>query len=165
MKHLKLYEQFDFDENDPFGEEIKYTKSTFLSWLKNRYPDENIWSEIKEINCYNKQLTSLEGIENLINLERLYCEYNRLTSLKEIENLVNLKELDCSGNELTGLEGIENLVNLKEFDCHSNMLTTLEGIENLVNLKELWCYDNRLTIQYRNYLRDYCKKKRIKFNL
>ena len=31
MKHLKLYEQFD--ENDPFGEEIEYVKQTFLCLL------------------------------------------------------------------------------------------------------------------------------------
>jgi len=137
MKHLKLYEQFD--ENDPFGEEIEYIKQTFLSWLRNKYPDENTWNKITEIDCHNNQLTSLEGIENLVNLKFLYCYDNQLTSLKEIENLVNLKELYCSNNQLT----------------------SLEGIENLVSLEHLYCYDNQFTIEYKNYLRDYCKKRKI----
>ena len=115
MKHLKLYEQFD--ENDPFGEEIEYVKPTFLSWLKKNYPDENKWNEITVIDCSNKNLTSLEGIENLVNLKFLYCYDNQLTSLKEIENLVNLRRL--------------------------------------------YCPNNQFTIEYKNYLRDYCKKRKI----
>jgi len=159
MKHLKLYEQFD--ENDPFGEEMEYIKPTFLSWLKKHYPDENKWNKIKEIDCSNKNLTSLEGIENLVNLKELYCDNNQLTSLEGIENLVNLKFLYCYDNQLTSLKEIENLVNLKELYCSNNQLTSLEGIENLVSLEHLYCYDNQFTIEYKNYLRDYCKKRKI----
>ena len=117
MKYLKLYEQFDFDENDPFGEEIEYVKPTFLSWLKKNYPNENKWNKIKEINCSHNRLTTLEGIENLVNLKRLRC--------------------------------------------YNNQLTSLEGIENLVNLELLRCYNNQLSIEYKNYLKKYCKKKNI----
>jgi len=185
MKYLKLYEQFDFDENDPFGEEIEYVKPTFLSWLKKNYPDENTWDKINYINCCDCRLTSLEGIEklanlkelycndnyltsleriklkNLVNLEALGCSNNQLTSLKGIENLVNLEALGCSNNQLTSLEGIENLVNLEILNCDNNQFTSLEGIENLVNLKKLRCVNNQFTIEYKNYLRDYCKKRKI----
>ena len=159
MKHLKLYEQFD--ENDPFGEEIDYAKQTFLSWLKKNYPDENTWSKIKEIDCRNNHLTSLDGIENLVNLEKLFCWNNDLNSLEGIENLVNLKVLSCSNNLLNSLEGIENLVNMEYFNCSANHLTSLDGIENLVNLKFLYCHNNHFTIEYKNYLKDYCKKRKI----
>ena len=77
MKHLKLYERFD--ENDPFGEEIEYIKPTFLSWLKKKCPDDNKWNKIIEVSCSNNQLTSLEGIENLVNLEILNCDNNQFT--------------------------------------------------------------------------------------
>ena len=99
MKHLKLYEQFD--ENDPFGEEIEYVKPTFLSWLKENCLYENDWNKIKEINCSHNKLTSLEGIENLVNLRRLYLNGNQLTSLEGIENLVNLELLRCYNNQLS----------------------------------------------------------------
>ena len=141
MKHLKLYEQFN--ENDPFGEEIEYIKpdGTFLYWLKINCPDENIWNKITIIDCSNKNLTSLEGIENLVNLKILYCYMNRLTSIEGIK--------------------LKNLVNLERVDCHSNQLTNLEGIEDLVNLKDLYCDNNQFTIVYKNYLKNYCKKRSI----
>ena len=139
MKYIKLFEQF-VDPFDPFGEEVLYKESTFLNWLKEKYPDETKWREIKGISCENNQLTSLEGIENLVNLRSLYCYNNQLTSLKEIENLVNLKILYCSRNQLT----------------------SLEGIENLVNLKYLYCYNNRFPNEYKEYLKNYCKEKGIR---
>ena len=145
MKHLKLYEQFN--ENDPFGEEIEYIKpdGTFLYWLKINCPDENIWNKITIIDCSNKNLTSLEGIENLVNLKELYCDNNQLTSLEGIENLVNLKFLYCYDNQLTSLEGIK--------------------LKNLVNLKYLNCWGNLLNTEYKNYLKNYCKERKINLTI
>jgi internalin A len=54
----------------------------------------------KELYCYNNQLTTLKGIENLTNLHTLYCDNNQLTSLKGIENLTYLKKLYYSNNQL-----------------------------------------------------------------
>jgi Leucine-rich repeat (LRR) protein len=47
-------------------------------------------------------------------LEVLDCDYNQLKSLEGIENLVNLEYLNCRDNQLTALVGIENLVKLIE---------------------------------------------------
>jgi Leucine-rich repeat (LRR) protein len=58
--------------------------------LEDYFRDKNIsldkQKELNSLNCSYKQLTSLKGIENCINLEQLYCSYNQLTSLKGIEN-------------------------------------------------------------------------------
>jgi Leucine-rich repeat (LRR) protein len=89
---------------------------------------------LKELDCVNNKLTSLEGIENLVNLKKLCCYENQLTSLEGIENLVKLEQLICADNDLTSLEGIENLVNLDMLCCYNNQFTSLEGIENLVKL-------------------------------
>ncbi len=55
---------------------------------------------LKELNCSNSNITSLEGIENLKNLKTLYCYNNQLTSLIGIENLTLLEYLNCSNNPL-----------------------------------------------------------------
>jgi Leucine-rich repeat (LRR) protein len=149
---IKTFEQFNIDI-DPYGEEIWDDRKTLYNWLIQKYPDRNTWGNIKKLDCFNNQLTSLEGIENLVNLRELYCYNNQLTSLDGIENLVNIEYLDCSYNQLTSLEGIENLVNLERLYCYNNQLTSLENIENLVNLERLYCFNNQFTDDYKNYLR------------
>jgi len=119
------------------------------------------FDQIKSLDCTGRDLTDLEGIEKLVNLEYLFCYDNQLTSLKGIENLVNINWINCSNNRLTNLEGIENLVNLRELYCYGNQLTNINGIENLVKLNELSCSNNRFSIDYKNYLRKYCKKRNI----
>ena len=70
MRYLKIFEEFNID--DPFGEEVEYKEPTFLNWLKEKYPDETTWDKIKNINCHHNYFSSLEGIENLVNLKYLY---------------------------------------------------------------------------------------------
>jgi Leucine-rich repeat (LRR) protein len=89
--------------------------------IEDYFRDKNIsleeQKELTSIYCSNKQLTSLEGIENCLNLEYLSCSYNKLTSLNGIKYLNKLKHLDCWDNKLASLNGIENLTNLVELYC------------------------------------------------
>jgi Leucine-rich repeat (LRR) protein len=66
----------------------------------------------------NKKYTKQEQIK----LTSLNCSYNKLTSLEGIETLVNLKILDCHNNQLTSLKGIETLVNLTYLSCSHNII-------------------------------------------
>jgi len=61
-------------------------------------------TEITSLNLSNNQLTSLDGIEKLTNLETLNVENNRLESLPmSISQLIKLKNADFSNNRLTSL--------------------------------------------------------------
>ena len=130
IKSFKIFEQQHVDT--PILRIVKETSKPY--------------DQITELDCSYKQLTSLEGIENLVNLKILNCSCNQLTSLKGIENLVNLKILDCYYNQLTSLKGIENLVDPRYLDC-ANV-----GIE-LVNLRELDCRNNKFSNDYKKYIR------------
>jgi hypothetical protein len=163
IKKFKIFEQIRA-EIDPYGEEDwEEDNLTHVLQIARKQGQGKPFDEITTLYCYDNQLTTLEGIENLVNLQYLYCSNNQLTSLEGIENLVNLKFLYCDNNQLTTLEGIENLVNLQYLSCNNNQLTSLEGIENLVNLKELLCGNNQFSNDYIKYLRDYCKKKKITY--
>jgi len=161
---IKKYTQY-IKENkhldiDPYGEE-DWDIDDLPTILQLVRKSGNPYDRIILLDCSYRDLTSLEGIENLISLKRLYCYNNQLTSLKNIENLTNLKLLNCSYNELTSLESIKNLTNLKHLYCDNNQLTNLDGIEDLINLKTLYCQNNQFSEEYKDYLRDYCKKKNI----
>ena len=90
------------------------------------YLDKNYTKEkqiaLTHLDCSYENITSLEGIELLINLNTLFCYENYLTSLKGIENLTNLTHLNCSYNLLTSLKGVENLKSLYYIDCANNPL-------------------------------------------
>ena len=178
-----LKENLDYSDIDPYGEEIwdeeelspilyiakqqgiPYEQITTLDCsCRNLDSLEGIQNliHLKRLWCNNNNnLTSLNGIENLINLKKLFCDNNNLTSLNGIENLINMKLLYCGGNNLTSLNEIENLINLKELYCFRNNLTNLNGIEYLMNLIYLDCSNNNFSTEYRKYLIDYCKKKKI----
>src|SRR5574343_44698 len=101
---IKRYNQYikeSREDIDPYGEEIweDVPRIIEISLEQGKPLD-----KITKLECSNNQLTSLEGIEKLVNLEILYCFYNQLTTLEGIEKLVNLKILYCYNNQLTSLE-------------------------------------------------------------
>jgi Leucine-rich repeat (LRR) protein len=163
---VKKYKQYlkennDYSDIDPYGEEI-WDDEELNPILRIAKKQGIPYEQITELNCTFQRLNSLDGIENFINLKRLYCYDNNLTSLEGIENLINLRTLSCCYNNLTCLEGIENLINLKYLDCSDNNLTNLNGIEKLINLKYLDCPNNNFSEDYIKYIKEYCQKKNIR---
>jgi Leucine-rich repeat (LRR) protein len=127
---------------------VEYTLEDYFRNEKIRYKDR---IELKELNLYNKKITSLEGIENCTKLTWLSVGNNKLTTLTGIEKCINLKYLYCYNNQLTSLKGIENLSKLEELNCNNNQLTSLKGIKHLSKLEYLDCDDNQLPLNnYKN---------------
>ena len=154
--------------------EINKSKhSQFFNCLKKRYMAFN-WSKLERVDCYQANISSLKGIEELTNLkiltipnitrnkinldsisnldlEILYCGFNKLTSIKQVEHMTNLKILSCSNNKITNLN-VKNLVNLEYLYCNNNQLTEIKGIKNLTKLKSLSCRNNLFSADYKKYL-------------
>ena len=144
MKHIKEYNEYidpfkedDWDEVEPIEPD-----GTFLTWLKNKYPDESKWKDITVIDCKTQKLTNLIGIEKLINLEYLFCQHNQLTELDLSKN-IKLEYLSCHDNQLTQLYLSKN-IKLRYLSCNNNQLIELHLNKN-VNLRWLYCYNNQLT--------------------
>lgn len=60
-------------------------------------------AKVTNINCFNKSISDLKGIEYFTALTTLNCSFNQLTSL-DISKNVNLSELDCTRSNLTSLD-------------------------------------------------------------
>jgi Leucine-rich repeat (LRR) protein len=95
---------------------------------------ENILNKkvLKELYCYNTEISSVEG---LINLQILDCSCTGITS---VEGLINLRELYCSNSGVTSLEG---LTDLQILYCAN---TGIKSVKELVNLIELLCFDTKI---------------------
>ena len=93
------------------------------------------------LDCEDNELTTLDISKNTA-LVKLFCSMNYLTSL-DITNNVALKCLSCYDNELTSLDVSKNTA-LTFLDCEENKITALD-ISMCTELKSLTCGDNELT--------------------
>ncbi|MEL0456979.1 T9SS type A sorting domain-containing protein [Flavobacteriaceae bacterium SZ-1-7] len=119
--------------------------------LDNQVLTSNI-EHILNLNVNNKQIQSLEGIQDFVSLTSLDCSNNYLSDL-DISGMVNLEELYCSSNyfltnnisNTAGLLNTTGTVSLKKLFCSSNKLADLDTSLN-INLEELDCADNNLSV-------------------
>ena len=97
---------------------------------------------VTSIDCSEKGIASLKGVEHFTGLKYLYCWNNDLTSLDVSKNTA-LIVLKCGDNDLTSLDVSKNTA-LTELDCYSCGLTSLDVSKN-TRLTDLSCTLNRLT--------------------
>ncbi len=96
----------------------------------------------RNIDCSNRNIGNLQGIQYFRGLDTLVCSNNQLTNLN-IQGLTNLQNLACGFNQLTSLN-MQGLVNLQNLNCGINRLTNL-NVQGLTNLQNLTCLNNQLT--------------------
>ncbi|BDS12536.1 T9SS type A sorting domain-containing protein [Aureispira anguillae] len=94
------------------------------------------------INCPNRNIASLTGIEAFVNLTQLICYRNNLTSLDVSQN-TNLNWIHCVGNSITSLDLTQN-TNLGWLYCSHNPISSLNVTQNS-DLKKLYCGSTQLT--------------------
>ena len=97
---------------------------------------------VEEIDCYDKGISNLKGIEYFTALRSLNCGYNQLTSLDVSKNTA-LTKLYCKKNQLTVLDVSKNTA-LTYLRCNRNQLTSLDVSKNTA-LTKLYCSTNQLT--------------------
>ncbi|MBP5727612.1 MAG: hypothetical protein J6Y48_11120, partial [Clostridia bacterium] len=91
-------------------------------------------------------MTDLTRLSKLIGLKELYLDLQGLTSLDGLENLNNLEELWIrTAPNLEDISPVWNLPNLRRLNLQVNngkQMDSLDGVQNLKNLESLRIYDN-----------------------
>ena len=98
-------------------------------------------AKVTSINCSNKNISNLQGIEFFTALTTLNCSGNKLSSLDVSKNTA-LKKLSCQNNKLVSLD-VSGCTAITEIECFSNQLTTLDVSKNTA-LTSLNCNSNQL---------------------
>lgn len=95
----------------------------------------------------NNPITSLKGIERLVNLKSINLSdcIPGLAFVPEIEQLKNIEEIDFSRQFISSLKDIGGSKTLKILKLNHTNLTDLKGIENFPALEELYISYNNLT--------------------
>jgi internalin A len=101
--------------------------------IKRTLRNENLdsYKAIKHLDLSYRDIESLEGIEQLSNLESLNISNNRISDLQPLKNLEHLKILDVQNNLVEVLEPINGLENLEVLLIRNNPIKSLEAIQNL----------------------------------
>ena len=98
-------------------------------------------AKVTSINCSNKSISNLQGIEFFTALTTLNCSGNKLSSLDVSKNTA-LKKLSCQNNKLVSLD-VSGCTAITEIECFSNQLTSLDVSKNTA-LTSLNCNSNQL---------------------
>ncbi len=101
-------------------------------------------AEITEITIENQGVYSLEGIEHLTNLQKLYANSNDIVDLTPMRELKKLKILYLSANPINDLSPIENLIKLEALRFYETQVSDLTPINQLSQLKTLDFADSQV---------------------
>jgi hypothetical protein len=91
----------------------------------------------------NNQITKIERLDNLINLQHINLSDNQITKMEGFDNLINLQSLVLNTNKITKIDGFDNLINLQYFRLNENQIKNIPNtITNLRNLTSFACLNN-----------------------
>lgn len=96
------------------------------------------------LDCTDKDISSLEGIEQFSDMQVLLVAQNRIQDVQPLAALPELAHLDISSNELDNLAGLENLTKLNMLDGSHNRLDDASALSGAKSLKRLYLNTNRL---------------------
>ncbi|XP_021900077.1 protein phosphatase 1 regulatory subunit pprA isoform X2 [Carica papaya] len=123
-------------------------------------------STLKELYVSKNEVTKMEEIDHLHDLQILELGSNRLRVMENLQNLTKLQELwlgrnriklvnlcglkcikkiSLQSNRLTSMKGFEDCVALEELYLSHNGISKMEGLGTLVNLRVLDVSSNKLT--------------------
>ena len=124
-------------------------------------------SAITILNCEQKGIASISGIQNLANLVELslndnriadisplagldrltilYLWHNRIADISPLAGLKQLKELYLSGNEIEDIRPLAKLDMLDELMLGDNRISDLGPLAGLTNLNYLYLFNNQIT--------------------
>lgn len=91
------------------------------------------------------ELSNMDGVLALKNVQILVITFHQLTHLKGIEQMPQLSSLFVFNNQIATLEGVEALTDLLEIYFNVNQVESLEPLRHLTKLHTLYCNYNRVS--------------------
>lgn len=126
--------------------------------------EEKALSEIYELDCKNRSISNLDGINLLKNLEwaflqgnqiedlspistltsleRIYLQENKITTISSVSGLKALELLNLRGNKVSDLGPLAGLKKLAILDLWGNKVENISALADLPALKELDLWEN-----------------------
>lgn len=104
--------------------------------------------ELTELCLMHNRISVMEGLESLVNLQRLNLRANRIEAIgKSLATCVNLVELELYENRICTIEGLEGLSSLTSLDLSFNSISRIDGLAHagLNSLTALYLAHNKIS--------------------
>ncbi|MDP4183405.1 MAG: stalk domain-containing protein, partial [Bacillota bacterium] len=101
-------------------------------------------AKISGLNASFKNISDLDGIQQLVNLETLILDHNNISNLEPLRDLKKLSKLTLSHNNVTNIEAIQNSTELNFLDLSFNDINDISPLQNLQNLTTLYLAGNEI---------------------
>ncbi|XP_044862072.1 leucine-rich repeat and coiled-coil domain-containing protein 1 isoform X2 [Mauremys mutica] len=93
--------------------------------------DITLSSELHTINLHCNQISKIEGLGHIQNLQHLDLSSNQINQIEGLSTLTNLRTLNLSCNLIRKVEGLEKLHNLTKLNLSYNHIHDLSGFLDL----------------------------------
>ena len=113
---------------------------TYTPINEETFPDEAFRGLVTS--SFDKNSDSELDFEEVLNAENLYADNMGISSLQGINQLQYLKKVYCRNNKLTYLD-VSSMEHLLQLDCRMNQITYLK-LTNCQHLISLYCSGNRI---------------------
>ncbi|XP_053874848.1 leucine-rich repeat and coiled-coil domain-containing protein 1 isoform X1 [Malaclemys terrapin pileata] len=97
-----------------------------------------------ELSLMDKGIESLLEITLSSELHTINLHCNQISKIEGLGHILNLQHLDLSSNQINQIEGLSTLTNLRTLNLSCNLITKVEGLEKLHNLSKLNLSYNRI---------------------
>ncbi|XP_005299451.1 leucine-rich repeat and coiled-coil domain-containing protein 1 isoform X1 [Chrysemys picta bellii] len=97
-----------------------------------------------ELSLMDKGIGSLLEITLSSELHTINLHCNQISKIEGLGHIQNLQHLDLSSNQINQIEGLSTLTNLRTLNLSCNLITKVEGLEKLHNLTKLNLSYNRI---------------------
>ncbi len=100
---------------------------------------------IKLLACGSRGITSVKGIEKLLNIDDLRVNTNQIASVEPIRQLKKLEVLQIGDNKLEDIEPLSGATNLKTLQLAVNYIADIKPLKGLLKLETLGISENCIT--------------------
>lgn len=100
------------------------------------------FKKLTSLNCERNQISNIDSIKNILSLTYLNCNNNPIAKVPDLGNLNKLRSLSLAHASLTLLPDLSRNTELRQIDCNNNKLKQITGLAKLINLQIFNCSNN-----------------------
>ncbi|MCP4541192.1 MAG: hypothetical protein GY832_29005 [Chloroflexi bacterium] len=114
----------------------------------NKQTGDIYWDDVSGVTVFRagfSDISSLNGLQCMTNLEELYLSFNMITDFSLLSGLPNLKSLVLHYNTITDISPLNGLTKLEKLDLSYNTITDITPLSALTKLETLDLVSNMIT--------------------